>query len=194
MLVLLTKRKLRPDGFQTVKPPGILAMPNIFSPPFFFFKNYWDRSRVFWGSQKFFHAARKISHVLSNLFFKFSSLLFFSFTGSSSHAFFPWYYLGLPLELHTAESHTHGLQTMLHWGASEAEGEGLPWPHLAPSPLQPPVLPGWDKEFPLQAESYRVNLPGVLQEILPTTWLLLVCSKQMKSRLKSRDFGCTAIW
>ena len=38
MLVLLTKRKLRPDGCQTVKPPGILAMPNIFSPPFFFRK------------------------------------------------------------------------------------------------------------------------------------------------------------
>lgn len=38
MLVLLTKRKLRPDGCQTVKPPGILAMPNIFSPPFFFQK------------------------------------------------------------------------------------------------------------------------------------------------------------
>lgn len=38
MLVLLTKRKLRPDGCQTAKPPGILAMPNIFSPPFFFRK------------------------------------------------------------------------------------------------------------------------------------------------------------
>lgn len=38
MLVLLTKRKLRPDGCQTVKPPGILAMPNIFPPSFLFRK------------------------------------------------------------------------------------------------------------------------------------------------------------
>lgn len=25
--MVLTKRKLRPDGFQTVRPPGLLAMP-----------------------------------------------------------------------------------------------------------------------------------------------------------------------
>lgn len=29
--MVLTKRKLRPDGFQTVGPPGLLATPTYFS-------------------------------------------------------------------------------------------------------------------------------------------------------------------
>lgn len=109
MLVLLTKRKLRPDGFQTVKPPGILAMPNIFSPPFFF-------QKLLRQIQDFLRVPKFLSCSQKNIPCPLKFILSLPFCSSlslavPSHAFFPWYHLGLPLELHTAGSHTCGLQT-----------------------------------------------------------------------------------
>lgn len=80
MLVLLTKRKLRPDGCQTVKPPGILAMPNIFSPPFFFKKLLWQVQDFLRIPRMF---ARSQTNILLSLSLQFSCLLFFSLSGDS---------------------------------------------------------------------------------------------------------------
>lgn len=53
MLVLLTKRKLRPDGCQTVKPPGILQC-QIYFALHFSWENYWDWSTICrWPSPEF---------------------------------------------------------------------------------------------------------------------------------------------
>lgn len=55
----------------------------IYFPLHFSLENYWDGSRILWGSQEFLHSARQISQILLNLSLKFSSLLFFSFSGAS---------------------------------------------------------------------------------------------------------------
>lgn len=123
MLVLLTKRKLRPDGFQTVKPPGILAMPNIFSPPFFFRKllrqvrDFLRIPRMCACSQT--NIPNPLKFILEILF---PAVLLCQVT--LSHSFFPLSHSRLPFPS-PIRAQAHSLQTLLHWAASEAAGEGL---------------------------------------------------------------------
>lgn len=134
MLVLLTKRKLRPDGCQTVKPPGILAMPNIFSPPFFFRK-------LLRQVQDFLRIPRMFACSQTNI----PNPL--KFTLQFSPLLFPLAGNSISLSL-------------------------LSVVPLAPISHSSSALPGWDRELSLQTESNRVNLPGVLQELLPTPWAI----------------------
>lgn len=174
MLVLLTKRKLRPDGCQTVKPPGILAMPNIFSPPFF-------SRKLLRQVQDFMRVPRILAFSQTNIPNPLKFILEILFPAV---LLFLWcFHLTLSFHCTTWVSHwSSTLLTLTHvvcrpYSIGEPprpKVKAWPWPLLAPpSPLQPPTLPGWDKQFPLQAESYRVNLPGVLQELLPTSWAVI---------------------
>lgn len=124
MLVLLTKRKLRPDGCQTVKPPGILAMPNTFSPPFFFrevlrqVRNFLRIPRMFACSQT--NIPNPLKFILAILL---AAVLLSQVT--PSHALFSFPTPISPFELCAASAEAHGLQTLLHRAASEAAGEAV---------------------------------------------------------------------
>lgn len=139
MLVLLTKRKLRPDGCQTVKPPGILAMPNIFSPPFFFRKvlrqvrNFLRIPRMFARSQT--NIPNPLNFILAILL---PAVLLSQVT--PSHTLFP-----------TPISHLSSVLPVLRHTVCRPCSTELPrrlqvkpwpWPLLALPPLQRPAAWG----------------------------------------------------
>lgn len=126
MLVLLTKRKLRPDGCQTVKPPGILAMPNIFSLPFFFQKllrqiqDFFRVPRILSCSQK--NIPNPLKFILKILF---PSVLLFHW----------WFHLTLSF---------HGTTWVSHWSSTL-----LTLTHVVCRPCSLRSLWGWRWRLPL---------------------------------------------
>lgn len=149
----------------------------IYFPLHFSFKNYWDRSRIFWGSQEFFYAARKRSHILLHLSLKFSSLLSFSFTGDSISCYFhgstwvsPWSSTLLPL--------TRGLQTLLRWGWS--------WRPAPDHCLLHHLCSHQRCQDGTRSSHCKQNPTGwICQEwFSPPLGLLLMCSKQGRTHLE----------
>lgn len=177
MLVLLTKRKLRPDGCQTVKPPGIFAMPNIFSPPFFFQKllrhiqDFLRVPRILLCSQK--KIPNPLTFILEILF---PSVILFHrwfhlmlyFHGSTWVS--PWSSTLLPL--------TRGLQTLLHWGWS--------WRPAPDHCLLHHLCSHQRCQGGTRSSHCKQNPTGwICQEwFSPPLGLLLMCSKQGKTHLE----------